>query len=92
MLTSSWINLFLLFVPLGFASEYLHWPAVWRFSLNFLAIVPLAKVSDDGWAISSEAIYQLLNAHFLSMQLLGDCTEQSSLKLGQTLGGLLNAT
>lgn len=67
LLTSSWLNTLLIFVPLGFLSEFLQWPAVWRFSLNFLAIIPLAK-------------------------LLGDSTEQASLKLGQTLGGLLNAT
>lgn len=67
LVTSSWLNVLLLFVPLGFAAEFLQWPAIWRFSLNFLAIVPLAK-------------------------LLGDATEQASLKLGQTLGGLLNAT
>ncbi|MCO5555843.1 hypothetical protein L7F22_009388 [Adiantum nelumboides] len=67
LFTSSWLNILLAFVPLGFLAEFLEWPAVWRFSLNFLAIVPLAK-------------------------LLGDATEQASLKLGQTLGGLLNAT
>ncbi|PWN47709.1 calcium/proton exchanger [Violaceomyces palustris] len=67
LLTSSWINTLLVFVPLGFLAEILHWPAVAIFSINFLAIIPLAK-------------------------LLGDCTEQASLKLGQTLGGLLNAT
>ena len=44
LVTSSWLNLFLVFVPLGFVAEFAHWPAVWRFSLNFLAIVPLAKV------------------------------------------------
>lgn len=52
---------------MGIVAEKLHWPAVWIFSLNFLAIIPLAK-------------------------LLGDATEQSALKLGPTLGGLLNAT
>lgn len=67
LFTNSWLNVLLVFVPLGFVAEFAHWPAVWRFSLNFLAIVPLAK-------------------------LLGDATEQASLKLGQTIGGLLNAT
>lgn len=67
ILTCSWINAFLVFVPLGIVAEHLHWPAIWIFSLNFLAIIPLAKI-------------------------LGDATEQVSLRLGQTLGGLLNAT
>ncbi|CDW98821.1 hypothetical protein [Sporisorium scitamineum] len=67
ILTCSWINVLFVFVPLGIIAEYLHWPAIWIFSLNFLAIIPLAKI-------------------------LGDATEQVSLRLGQTLGGLLNAT
>ncbi|CAO1622618.1 unnamed protein product [Jaminaea pallidilutea] len=67
LLTTSWFNVLLVFVPLGILAEKLHWPAIWIFSLNFLAIVPLAK-------------------------LLGDATEQSALKLGPTLGGLLNAS
>ncbi|SPO25272.1 probable VCX1 - Vacuolar Ca++/H+ exchanger [Ustilago trichophora] len=67
ILTCSWINVFLIFVPLGIVAEHAHWPAIWIFSLNFLAIIPLAKI-------------------------LGDATEQVSLRLGQTLGGLLNAT
>lgn len=45
LLTSSWLNLLLIFVPLGFVAEKLHWAPVWVFSLNFLAIMPLAKVS-----------------------------------------------
>ncbi|CAO1634687.1 unnamed protein product [Parajaminaea phylloscopi] len=67
LLTSSWMNVLLVFVPLGIVAEKLHWDAAWVFSLNFLAIVPLAK-------------------------LLGDATEQTALKLGPTVGGLLNAT
>ncbi|CAO1629713.1 unnamed protein product [Sympodiomycopsis kandeliae] len=67
LLTNSWLNLLMVFIPLGFVAEKLKWDAVWIFSLNFLAIMPLAK-------------------------LLGDATEQSALKLGPTLGGLLNAT
>src|SRR5689334_8024864 len=62
--TCSWINALLVFVPLGIVAEHAHWPAIWIFSLNFLAIIPLAK-------------------------MLGDATEQVSLPLGQTLGGLL---
>ncbi len=67
LLTSSWLNVLLVFIPLGFLSEHLHWGAGPIFFLNFIAIIPLAK-------------------------LLGDATEQASLKLGQTVGGLMNAT
>lgn len=66
-MTCSWINVLLVFVPLGILAQVFQWGAIWRFSLNFLAIVPLAK-------------------------MLGDATEQAALKLGDTLGGLLNAT
>lgn len=67
LLTSSPLNVLLVFVPLGFFAELLHWGPLAVFGLNFLAIVPLAK-------------------------LLGDATEQVSIRLGPTLGGLLNAT
>lgn len=80
------MNTLLVFVPLGIVAQMLDWPAVWRFSLNFLAIVPLAKVSLHGLFIAAASLT------LVPMQLLGDCTEQASLKLGQTLGGLLNAT
>lgn len=45
LLTSSWLNVLLVFVPLGFLAEKLHWGAAAVFGINFLAIVPLAKVS-----------------------------------------------
>ncbi|CAD6924638.1 unnamed protein product [Tilletia laevis] len=67
LFTSSWLNVLMVFIPLGFLAEHLHWGALMIFVFNFLAIVPLAK-------------------------LLGDCTEQVSIKLGPTLGALANAT
>ncbi|KAG5368366.1 Vacuolar calcium ion transporter [Yarrowia sp. C11] len=67
VLYSSYVNILLVFVPLGLLSGILGWGATWTFSLNFLAIVPLAA-------------------------LLSFATEELSAKVGQTLGGLLNAT
>ena len=67
LLGSSRANLLLAFVPLGMAAQWCGWGSLSVFVLNFLAIVPLAK-------------------------LLGDATEQVSMLLGSTLGGLLNAT
>lgn len=67
LLCSSKLNVLLVFVPLGMLAHWLNWGALAVFVLNFLAIIPLAK-------------------------LLGDATEQVSLRLGATLGGLLNAT
>jgi Ca2+:H+ antiporter len=64
---SSWLNVLLVFVPLGLVSDHVGWPGVAVFVLNFLAIIPLAK-------------------------MLGYATEELSLRVGQAIGGLLNAT
>jgi len=66
-LFSSWINLLLIFVPLGIVAGELKWSAPWVFSLNFFAIIPLAAV-------------------------LSFATEEIAGRLGETLGGLVNAT
>lgn len=66
-LYSSYVNIFLVFVPLGIVAGAMGWNPTVVFVLNFFAIVPLAAV-------------------------LSFATEEISLKLGQTMGGLLNAT
>ncbi|KAK4128471.1 Calcium/proton exchanger [Parathielavia appendiculata] len=66
-LFSSWINILLVFVPLGLFAGRQDWGATWVFSLNFLAIIPLAAV-------------------------LSFATEEIAQRLGETLGGLVNAT
>ena len=66
-LTSNYVNVLLVFVPLGIVSGAVGWSSTATFILNFLAIIPLAS-------------------------LLSFATEELSAKLGQTLGGLLNAT
>ncbi|KAI8340839.1 calcium/proton exchanger [Chlamydoabsidia padenii] len=63
---SSWINPLVVFIPFGIASHFVWSPTV-TFILNFIAIVPLAK-------------------------LLGYATEDISLRIGEVLGGLLNAS
>lgn len=63
----SYVNVLLVFVPLGLISGLLGWSPVTVFTLNFLAIIPLAA-------------------------LLSYATEEISLYVGQTVGGLLNAT
>ena len=67
VLISNYVNVLLVFVPLGIVAGLVHWNPTVIFILNFLAIVPLAS-------------------------LLSFATEELSLKLGQTLGGLLNAS
>ena len=66
-LTSNYVNVLLVFVPLGIVSGAVGWSPTAIFILNFLAIIPLAS-------------------------LLSFATEEMSAKLGQTLGGLLNAS
>lgn len=66
-LASNYVNVFLIFVPLGIVAGALGWSPTAVFVLNFLAIIPLAA-------------------------LLSFATEELALKVGQTLGGLLNAT
>lgn len=57
----------IVFIPLGIAAHFLEWDPAIIFTLNFLAIIPLA------W-------------------LIGKSTEDLAASVGQTLGGLLNAT
>ncbi|KAK0641145.1 Sodium/calcium exchanger protein-domain-containing protein [Cercophora newfieldiana] len=66
-LLSSWINILLVFVPVGIYAGHQEWSAAWVFSLNFFAIIPLAAV-------------------------LSFATEEIAHRLGETLGGLVNAT
>jgi len=83
----SWLNLLLLLVPVAAAAHYLNWDAPLRFGFSFVAIIPLAKVRYLG---STPQTFDSL--FWVSLQLLGDATEEVSLSLGQTLAGLLNAT
>jgi Ca2+:H+ antiporter len=66
-LLSNYVNVLLVFVPLGIISGVAGWNPTTVFVLNFFAIVPLAAV-------------------------LSFATEEISMKLGETMGGLLNAT
>ncbi|KAF3006925.1 hypothetical protein E8E13_011275 [Curvularia kusanoi] len=66
-LVSNYVNVFLVFVPIGIIAGALSWNPTVVFILNFIAIIPLAS-------------------------LLAFATEELSAKLGQTLGGLMNAT
>lgn len=63
----AWINVLLVFVPLGIVAGKQGWGANWVFALNFFAIIPLAAV-------------------------LSFATEEIAHRLGDTLGGLVNAT
>lgn len=67
VILSNYVNVLLIFVPLGIIAELVHWSPVVVFTLNFLAIIPLAS-------------------------LLSFATEELALEVGETLGGLLNAS
>ncbi|KAJ5446502.1 Sodium/calcium exchanger membrane region [Penicillium cf. griseofulvum] len=62
-----YVNVLLIFVPLGIIAGALGWDSTTVFTLNFFAIVPLAS-------------------------LLSFATEELAATLGQSLGGLMNAT
>ncbi|PGG99537.1 calcium/proton exchanger [Blastomyces parvus] len=66
-LASNYVNILLVFVPLGMISNKVGWSPTATFVLNFLAIIPLAS-------------------------LLSFATEELAATMGETLGGLLNAT
>lgn len=65
--TVDYVNFLLVFVPIGIVAGKLEWSPTAVFTLNFLAIIPLAAV-------------------------LSFATEEISVRLGDALGGLLNAT
>ena len=44
ILFSNWINLLLVFVPLGIFAHALHWNDTLIFVFNFLALLPMAKL------------------------------------------------
>lgn len=67
VLSSNYVNILLVFVPVGIILGEIEADPTAVFIINFLAIIPLAA-------------------------LLSFATEEISVKLGQTLGGLLNAT
>ncbi|EJU05819.1 calcium/proton exchanger [Dacryopinax primogenitus] len=64
---SSWLNLLLVFIPIGWALHFVNVPPIVVFVTTFLAIIPLAA-------------------------LLSFATEELAVRVGETLGGLLNAT
>jgi Ca2+:H+ antiporter len=67
VLFSNYVNVLLIFLPLGIISGALDWAPPVVFGFNFLAIMPLAA-------------------------LLSFATEELSKEVGQTIGGLLNAS
>ncbi|KAJ3365489.1 hypothetical protein GGF32_009347 [Allomyces javanicus] len=64
----SYLNVLLVFVPLGMLADYFEWGPIWTFWLNFLAIVPLAKLlgfaTEELALHTSETMGGLLNATF----------------------------
>ncbi|KAK4493734.1 hypothetical protein PRZ48_014919 [Zasmidium cellare] len=68
VISSSYVNLLLIFVPLGIAAGAVDWPAMAIFVLNFLAIIPLAALlsfaTEELAHTVGPAIGGLLNATF----------------------------
>lgn len=65
---SSYLNLLIIFLPLGVASHFLNWKGEVVFFLNFIALVPLAKIlgaaTEEIALYTNETIGGLLNATF----------------------------
>ncbi|CAG8611132.1 5395_t:CDS:2 [Paraglomus occultum] len=65
---ASWVNVLLVFIPLGFIAHFLKWGDTAIFLLNFFAIIPLAKLlgfaTEDIALRTGQTIGALLNATF----------------------------
>lgn len=65
---SSWVNLFLIFVPFGLVAGFLNAPPIWTFSLNFVGMVPLAmllgKATEDIAEHTNQTFGALVNVTF----------------------------
>ncbi|KAJ7154287.1 Sodium/calcium exchanger protein-domain-containing protein [Mycena filopes] len=101
-LFGSYLNLFLLFVPLSFLSNFLGWDASLRFSFSFIAIIPLAKLLGQATEQMSAKLGQtlagLLNASFgnaveiivgIAALLQGELRIVQTSMLGSILSNLL---
>jgi len=68
IILGSWLNLLLVFIPLGILAETLHWGDTAIFFLNFLAVIPLAKLlglaTEELALRTGQTIGGLLNATF----------------------------
>lgn len=68
VISSSYINIMLIFVPFGIAAGAVSWPAMAIFVLNFLGIIPLAALlsfaTEELAHTVGPAIGGLLNATF----------------------------
>ncbi|KAF7363943.1 Vacuolar calcium ion transporter [Mycena sanguinolenta] len=98
----SYLNLFLLFVPLSAIAHYLNWDAALRFSFSFIAIIPLAKLLGEATEQMSSKLGQtlagLLNASFgnaveiivgIAALLQGELRIVQTSMLGSILSNLL---
>lgn len=68
MLTSSFMNVLLIFLPFGFAAQYFGWGSTLTFTFNFIALIPLAlllgEVTEDLAMRFGQTVGGLLNATF----------------------------
>lgn len=68
ILTKDYVNLLLIFVPLGIVAGALHWDSSAIFALNFIAIIPLASLlsfaTEELAATMGQALGGLMNATF----------------------------
>ncbi|KAJ7024252.1 Sodium/calcium exchanger protein-domain-containing protein [Mycena alexandri] len=101
-LFGSYLNIFLLFVPLSVLANFFGWDASLRFSFSFIAIIPLAKLLGEATEQMSAKLGQtlagLLNASFgnaveiivgIAALLQGELRIVQTSMLGSILSNLL---
>lgn len=80
-LVRDYVNVLLIFVPLGIVSGALHWDSTVIFTLNFLAIIPLASLlsfaTEELAATMGQALGGLMNATFGNAVELIVCISQT---------------
>eukprot|EP00425_Heterocapsa_triquetra_P030416 CAMPEP_0195112948 /NCGR_PEP_ID=MMETSP0448-20130528/100774_1 /TAXON_ID=66468 /ORGANISM="Heterocapsa triquestra, Strain CCMP 448" /LENGTH=443 /DNA_ID=CAMNT_0040149837 /DNA_START=27 /DNA_END=1355 /DNA_ORIENTATION=+ len=94
------MNILLVFWPAGAAAHFLEWGDIWCFWLNFMAMVPLAKILGDATeelaaGLKNDTIGGLLNATFgnaVEMILMVQTLRSGHLEVvkGTLLGSVLS--
>lgn len=76
IIKSSWLNVLVIFIPIGIASHFTSWPATVPFIINFIAIIPLAKLlgfatEDLSLRVGEVCVFSNRRSKFASISLTG---------------------
>ena len=100
LIGTQWLNVLLVFSPLGILAGHWEWGSDWRFWLNFVALIPLANLLGDATeeladALKNQTLGGLVNATFgnaVEMILTYQTVVQGLLTVakGSLLGSILS--